>query len=213
MAKKTIKPVWYIIKESWTKQETIKYTAKPTLKLYTEWVWPNRKLVLIRQGVKDCVPFPTVDIEPSEIISNDPENIIKIGTDGLLLVDPADVPTKCDEVIECIENADSIDLSNVDITGLRDNLEFFEWAEYSGLLYTKTDGTTINVNTWYVETITPAPTIPYTINHNLNSTRVVIQAYDVVSGAEVDVIFTNRTLTSVDLVSSTSDPIEVVIKK
>jgi len=45
------------------------------------------------------------------------------------------------------------------------------------------------------------------------STRVQVVAYDVATGEEVDVLVSNRTANTVDITSTTSDDLEIVIKK
>jgi hypothetical protein len=47
----------------------------------------------------------------------------------------------------------------------------------------------------------------------LGSTRIIVAAYDVTTWDQVDVEVGNRTLTQVDITSTTTDDIEIVIKK
>ena len=158
MAKKPIvKSSWYILTETKWTSDNIRYTAKPTLKLCTEWSWANKKLVLLRNGVRDCIPFPELSWAA---------HIIAYYEDG----------------------ADS-------------GIELTAWASVT------------RAKTWNFQTVTPTPNTVSTITHNLNSTRIQVVAYDVATGEQVDVEVKNRTANSVDIISSTIDALDIVIKK
>lgn len=93
------------------------------------------------------------------------------------------------------------------------DISLYESGTDNGIRYTKANGTIVDLKTWHTETITPTVNTAYTITHGLASTRIQVVAYDVATGEEVDVLVSNRTAATVDITSTTSDDLEIVIKK
>ena len=93
------------------------------------------------------------------------------------------------------------------------DVSLYESGTDNGIRYTKANGTIVDLKTRHTETITPTVNTAYTITHGLASTRIQVVAYDVATGEEVDVLVSNRTATTVDITSTTSDDLEIVIKK
>lgn len=92
------------------------------------------------------------------------------------------------------------------------DIALYEISTDNWILYTFMDGSTKSLKTGHTEIITPTANTPYTITHNLNSTRIHIEARDVVTNKMVDVEFSNRTLNTVDVTSTTIDDLEIIIK-
>ncbi|HNG97482.1 MAG TPA: hypothetical protein PLW93_04395 [Candidatus Absconditabacterales bacterium] len=92
------------------------------------------------------------------------------------------------------------------------DIALYEISTDNGILYTFMDGSTKSLKTGHAETITPTVNTPYTITHNLNSTRIHVEARDVGTNKMVDVEFSNRTLNTVDVTSTTIDDLEIIIK-
>jgi len=93
------------------------------------------------------------------------------------------------------------------------DISFYESGFDNGIRYTKTNGVIVDLKTWHTETIAPAANIIYTITHGLNSLRIQVVAYDVATWDQVDVLVSDRTANTVDITSTTTDNLEIVIKK
>ncbi len=93
------------------------------------------------------------------------------------------------------------------------DIELYEDVADTWIRYTKANGDIINLKTGHAETITPVANVATTITHNLGTNKIVVQVYDSITWEMVDVQVTNRTATTVDIISTTVDDIEVVIKR
>lgn len=93
------------------------------------------------------------------------------------------------------------------------NIALYESGTDTGIEYTKPNWTVINLKTGHGEVITPVINTPYTITHNLNTTKIQVVAYDVTTGEQVDIEVKNRATNTVDIVSTTTYDIEVVVQR
>ena len=179
-AKSIIYP-WIIIESNtstpsrWTQQ----IQMKKTLKLCTEWVWANKKLVLLRDGVKDCIPFPEGSGWPLPCWPIPDCNTIKV------------------EQVIWLEN-NSLVYSNPNAT---------DWW----LTHTSVDGTITFIKLSHTELLSFTANTPLTITHNLNSTSVSVTAY--LDGEEVSVTVNWRTANTIDITSTITDDIEIIVRK
>lgn len=101
----------------------------------------------------------------------------------------------------------------IDELVLDTNISLYEAWTDDWIRYTKPNGSVIDLKTWHTEIVGHTANVPFTITHNLGSTRIHVVAYDVTSWEEVKVEVLNRTANTVDIVSTTSDQLEVVIKR
>lgn len=92
-------------------------------------------------------------------------------------------------------------------------LQYYEATTDNWLQYIDEDWVLNTIKLWHTETITPVANIPTIITHWLNSTRIHVVAYDSISWKEIDIEVWNRTVNTVEIVSTTSDTLEIVIKK
>lgn len=60
-------------------------------------------------------------------------------------------------------------------------------------------------------TITPVANTAYTVTHGLNTTDIIVQAYDVTLNELVSVEVVNRTANTVDIISTTTDDLRIII--
>ncbi len=63
----------------------------------------------------------------------------------------------------------------------------------------------------YATTITPVVNVAQTVTHNLSTTDILVQAYDVTLNELVSVEITNRTANTVDITSTTTDQLRIVV--
>lgn len=110
--------------------------------------------------------------------------------------------------------------SPLDISSLIDIEETLTSLVYSepnatdwGLTYTDEDWTSNFIKLSHTEVITPVANIPTTITHNLNSTRVQVVVYDVLTWKQVDVEVWWRTSNTIEITSTTTDDLEIIIVK
>ena len=69
------------------------------------------------------------------------------------------------------------------------------------------------LKTSHTQVISPTAFNNFTITHNLWTTRVHVVAYDNITWYEVDIEVWNRTTNTVDIISTTNDAIEVIVKR
>lgn len=93
------------------------------------------------------------------------------------------------------------------------SLVYYESWTDGWLTYTNELWVVNNIKLSHTQTIGHTANVPFTVTHWLNSTRISVTAYDVVSWEEVKIEVTNRTANTVDIMSTTSDQIELVIRK
>ncbi len=132
---------------------------------------------------------------PITIVSADPGNLITIGGDSGAFLNEAWLAT-------AVQNLETLT-----------QLEYYETATDNGLQYTDENGTVNTIKLWHTETIIPVPNIATVITHWLNSTRVHVQVYDIATDAIVDVEVKNRTANTIEVVSTTNNNLEVIIKR
>ena len=60
-------------------------------------------------------------------------------------------------------------------------------------------------------TITPVANTAYTVTHGLNTTDIIVQAYDVTLNELVSVEVVNKTANTVDIISTTTDDLRIII--
>ena len=108
-----------------------------------------------------------------------------------------------------------LDLST--IVDVEETLTTLVWSEPNAtdwwLLYTDEDGTWNFIKMSHTAIIGHTANTPFTITHWLSSTRIQVVAYDVTSWEEVKVEVLNRTTNTVDIISTTSDNLEIIIRK
>lgn len=93
------------------------------------------------------------------------------------------------------------------------SLSYYElWAD-GWLSYTNELWVVNNIKLSHTETIGHTANIPFTMTHWLNSTRIDVTAYDVISWEDVKVQVLNRTANTVDVISTTAEQLEIIIKK
>jgi len=63
----------------------------------------------------------------------------------------------------------------------------------------------------YSVTITPVANTAYTVTHNLNTTDIIVQAYDVALNELAFVEVINRTANAVNIISTTTDNLRIII--
>jgi hypothetical protein len=100
-----------------------------------------------------------------------------------------------------------------EINSLVWTLVYYELGTDGWLSYTDELWVVSNIKLSHTETIGHTANTPYTITHWLGSTRINVTAYDVASWEEVRVEVLNRTTNTVDIVSTTSDNLEIIIRK
>ena len=174
------------------KIESAQMLHLPRTKLCLEGTGIDRKIVLYRNGVKDCIPFPVWAI--TNVLSN-------LGLE---------ITSTVNGVSSTIDIADEVKSLIWDIIT---NIELYEDGVENGIEYTRPDGSVTRLQTGHSETISGSINIPVTVTHNLNSLRVVVSTYDNSTGDEVSVIVTNRTINTLDIITTTNDLIDIVIKK
>lgn len=69
----------------------------------------------------------------------------------------------------------------------------------------------VTVGRKFATTITPVVNTAQTVTHNFGTTDIIVQAYDVTLNELVSVEVTNRTSTWVDITSTTTDQLRIVI--
>jgi len=180
--------------DMWYKQQSatiVQSWSKP--RLCVEWTWVDKKLVMRQWSYTSCVL--TSDIAstpvPPTIVSADSWNIITVWTDWWAFLDIAWLELSLDT---------SLVYSEPNTT---------DWW----LTYTNVDWVSNFIKLSHIETITPVANVATTITHWLNSTRVQVVAYDVTTWEQVDIEVSWRTATTIDVTSTTTDDIEIVIKK
>lgn len=92
------------------------------------------------------------------------------------------------------------------------NIELYEATTDNWIRYTKANGDVIDLKTSHTETITPVPNVATTITHNLWTDRVHVEAYDITTGEKIS-IQVIKWAGTIDIISTTSDDIEVIIKR
>lgn len=107
----------------------------------------------------------------------------------------------------------AVDGTPVTINETITSTALYETASDTWVSYTDESGTVNNIKTGYYEVITPVANTAYTVTHGLNSTRIIVAAYDDATGEQVDIEVSNRTATTVDITSTTTDDLEIVIKR
>ncbi len=194
MAKKKqqIVPISYdnmSYKPSWW--TIVQWWSKP--KICIEWTGATQKLSIIQWTYKSCINVSDLDVsvDPITVVSWDLWNIITAWSDGWAFLDIAWLELSLDTSL-VYQEPNTTD---------------------SWLLYTNVDWVSNFIKLSHTETITPTPNTAYTITHWLTSTRINVVAYDVITGEQVDVLVSNRTVNTVDITSTTTDNIEVIIKK
>ena len=100
-----------------------------------------------------------------------------------------------------------------EVSQLVSDLEYYEAGADSWLMYTNDLGVIKQIKLWHTVQVMPTINSPVTISHWLNSTRIHVVAYDVTSWEEVKVQVLNRTANTVDMISTTAEQIEIIIKK
>ncbi len=93
------------------------------------------------------------------------------------------------------------------------SLNFYEDGTDNWLEFIDESLTAIRLKTSHTQVITPTANSIFTLTHALWTPRVQVVAYDSITGYEVDVEVGNRTANTVDIVSSTNDAIEVIVKR
>ncbi len=93
------------------------------------------------------------------------------------------------------------------------SLSYYELWTDGWLSYTNELWVVNNIKLSHTETIGHTANTPFTMTHWLNSTRINVTAYDVSSWEEVKIEVLNRTANTVDVISTTNDQLELVIKK
>lgn len=93
------------------------------------------------------------------------------------------------------------------------DISLYESGTDDWIRYTKANWTVVDLKTWHTENITPVANVATTITHGLGGTRVQVVAYDVATWEQIDVEVSNRTATTIDVTSTTTDDIEIVIKR
>ena len=63
----------------------------------------------------------------------------------------------------------------------------------------------------FAATITPVVNVAQTVTHGLTTTDIIVQAYDVTLNELVSVEITNRTANTVDITSTTTDQLRIVV--
>ena len=193
MAKKKqqIIPISYDVPQRQMWWTIIQWWSKP--KICIEWTGASQKLSVIQWTYKSCISVSELDVSvtPVVVVSADWWNIITAWTDWWAFLD-----------ITWLE-------LSLDTSLVYQEPNTTDWW----LLYTNVDWVGSFIKLSHTETITPTANTAYTISHTLNSLRVQVVAYDVVTWEQVDVLVSNRTANTVDITSTTSDDLEIVIKK
>lgn len=173
---------------SWT---IVQWWSKP--RLCVEWTWVDKKLVIRQWSYTSCILASDIESTtvPPTIVSADLWNIITAWADWWAFLD-----------ITWLE-------LSLDTSLVYQEPNATDWW----LTYTNVDWVSNFIKLSHTETITPVVNASATINHWLNSTRLQVVSYDVVTGEQVDVLVSNRTANTIDITSTTADDIEVIIKK
>lgn len=139
-------------------------------------------------------------------------------TDTDNIVDTVVISSDANE--DLIVTVNGVDSAPFDISTLIDTEETLTSLVYSEpnttdgwLEYTDEDWVVNFIKLSHTEVITPVVDIPYTVTHLLNSTRIQVVAYDVLTWMVVDVQVWGRTANSVEITSTTTDDLEIVILK
>ena len=151
---------------------------------------PNPLLSNLCAYINDCIDNGLLTV------STDAWNLITTGTDGGAFLNEAALAT----AVDTLETLTTLVYSEPNATD-------------GGLTYTDEDGTANFIKTSHTETVTPTVNTPLTITHNLNSTRVSLDAYSTATGMNVIIEYGNRTANTIDIISTTADPLEIVIQK
>ena len=76
------------------------------------------------------------------------------------------------------------------------------------------NGTTLvyqTVGRKFATTITPVANVAQTVTHSLGTTDIIVQAYDITLNELVNVEVTNRTANTVDITSTTTDQLRIIV--
>lgn len=76
------------------------------------------------------------------------------------------------------------------------------------------NGTTLvyqTVGRKFATTITPVANVAQTVTHSLGTTDIIVQAYDITLNELVQVEVTNRTANTVDITSTTTDQLRIIV--
>ena len=93
------------------------------------------------------------------------------------------------------------------------SLAYYEAWTDGWLAYTNELWVVNNIKLSHTVTVGHTANTPFTITHWLNSTRISVTAYDATTWEEVKIEVLNRTANTVDIISTTSDQLEIVIRK
>lgn len=167
---------------------------------------PNPILSNLCSYINDCIDNWLL------AVSSDAGNLITIGTDGWAFLETVSAIN-----VSYDNTTSGLTATNVQaaidelLTG--NNIELYEDATDTWIRYTKANGDLIDLKTGHAETITPVANVVTTITHNLGTNKILVQVYDSVTWEMVQVEVLNRTATTVDIISTTVDDIEVIIKR
>lgn len=167
---------------------------------------PNPILSNLCSYINDCIDNGLL------AVSADAGNLIDTGADGWAFLETVPATNvSYDNTTSLLTATNVQDAIDELISG--NDIELYEDVADTWIRYTKANGDIINLKTGHAETITPVANVATTITHNLGTNKIVVQVYDSITWEMVDVQVTNRTATTVDVISTTTDNIEVVIKR